>query len=99
LSATVQALLKGTAAEQFLDHALPRSTDAVPEPPHIAALRNAAIQYAIESTERWDLSTSAGTLLPDEIANRSEALARGIAAHEQDNGARTRPAESRLGLP
>ncbi|HEY3059964.1 MAG TPA: hypothetical protein VGL99_13420 [Chloroflexota bacterium] len=78
LSATSATLLAGTGAEEFLDHAPPRSIDAVPEPRHMVALRNPAVRYELESTERWDLSSTAGIPLRDELRGRAEALARTI---------------------
>ena len=84
LSATAATLLGATGAEEFLDHSPPRSIDAVLEPRRIVALRNPAIQYELESMERWDLSSTAGIPLRDELRDRAEALARRITAQQGD---------------
>jgi len=82
LSARAATLLAGTGAEEFLDHTPPRSIDAVHEPRRIVALRNPAIQYELDSTERWDLRSTAGIPLRDELCDRAEALARTITAQQ-----------------
>jgi protein-tyrosine-phosphatase len=80
LSATAQSLLAGTSAEAFLDRAPPRPIDAVRDPRLVVALRNPAIQYELASDERWDLTSSDGMPLRDEIRDRAEAFARRFAA-------------------
>jgi arsenate reductase (thioredoxin) len=83
LSTTAETLLADTVAEEFLDHSPPRSIDAVREPWRVIALRNPEIQYELASDERWDLTSSAGRPLRDEIRDRAEALARSISAPER----------------
>ena len=83
LSPTAETLLAGTLAEQFLDHSPPRPIDAVVGPERVIALRNPSIQYELASDERWDLTSSAGLPLRDEIRDRAEALARSVTAPER----------------
>jgi hypothetical protein len=94
LGATARTLLAGTGAQPFLDDAPPRPLDAVANPSRVIALRNPAIQYQLTSDERWDLGSSAGVALRDEIHERAEALARSLGV----GGARTRPSESRAAV-
>jgi len=83
LSTTAQSLLAGTDAHEFLDQSPPRSIDAVDEPYLVIVLRNPSIQYDLASDERWDLMSSGGVPLRDEICERAEAFARAIAAQER----------------
>jgi hypothetical protein len=83
LSPTAEALLAGMEAAKFLDHSSPRPIKVVDEPRRVIALRNPSIQYELESDESWDLTSSAGQPLRDEIRDRALALARGIAAQER----------------
>jgi len=46
-------------------------------------LRNPSIQYELASDESWDLTSSAGAPLRDEIRDAAQALARSIAARER----------------
>ena len=80
LSATARTLLAGTAAERFLDEAPPRGIGAVETPARVVVLRNPSIQYDLASDESWDLTSSEGPALRDEIRDRALALARGLAA-------------------
>jgi hypothetical protein len=82
LSTTAETLLAGTTAEVFLDRAPPRPIGSVEEPWRVIALRNPSIQYELASDERWDLISSAGVPLRDEIQDRAEALAHSILAPE-----------------
>ena len=84
LSPTAEALLSGTAAAQFLDHAPPRGINAVDKPWRLIALRNPSIQYELASDETWDLTSSAGAPLRDEIRSRVDGLVRSIAREERE---------------
>ena len=83
LSATAATLRAGTGAERFLDQDPPRAIAAIAEPELVIALRNPLIQYQLTADERWDLTSSAGVPLRDEIRNRAEALAHAISAPER----------------
>lgn len=84
LSGTARTLLAGSDAEQFLDHAPPRPIDAVEAPSRVIALRNPSIQYELESDESWDLTSSAGAPLRDEIRSHVEGLVHSIAREQRE---------------
>ena len=83
LSATAATLLAGSGAEGFVDRDPPRAIAAVEEPERVIALRNPEIQYELTADERWDLTSSAGVPLRDEISDRAEALAHRVNAPER----------------
>ena len=83
-SPTAEALLAVTEAARFLDHAPPRPINAVDEPRRVIALRNPSIQYELASDESWDLTSSAGAPLRDEIRDRAVAFARTLATQERE---------------
>ena len=80
--ATAATLLAGSGAEGFVDRDPPRAIAAVEEPERVIALRNPSIQYDLASGERWDLMSSGGVSLRDEIRERAETFARTIGAPE-----------------
>lgn len=85
LGATAKTLLAGTSAEQFLDHAPPRPIDTVRKPRAGYCVAQSVHSVRARVDERWDLTSSAGVPLRDEIRDRAEAFARRIAAQEGED--------------